>query len=121
MTERTAKWMLFAAFVATVPVPYYMFVIAGLLPVSAILVLQFRGVWGFKIFNAVHLLIYLPVWYLAAKFCARWLFTLPPPTRLVAIAGIVGAAVVLAALPVYGIGHGPSQSLNIVELFERGL
>ena len=41
--RRIIKWMLFVAFLLTVPVPFYMFVVLGFLPTAAIAVMTLRG------------------------------------------------------------------------------
>ena len=121
MSEKSAKWLLFVVFFVTAPVPYFMFVIGGLLPLSAILYLDSTGVLGFKLFNTLHLLIYGPLFYLAAKFIARWLFGLSSPTRIAGLVAFVVSFAAIAFAPIYGIGHSSYQPANIIGLFQHGL
>ena len=121
MSKESAKWLLFTVFFVTAPVPYFMFVVGGLLPLSAILYLDSTGVLGFKLFNTLHLLIYGPLLYLAAKLIARWLFSLSPPARTAGLVAFVVSFVVIAFAPIYGVGHSSYQPANIVGLFQHGL
>src|SRR5688500_4066528 len=110
------KWALFWLMTATVPVLYYMFVIGGFLPLVAIAAMSVRGVWGFVLFNAAHLLIYGAAFYWVAKAISRGLRMLSPTWRLVGFAGIAVALVALAFLPVYGVGHHAFQAVNLYHL-----
>ena len=121
MSEKLAKWLLFVVFFAAAPVPYFMFVIGGLLPLSAILYLDSTGALGFKLFNTLHLLIYSPLLYLAAKLVSRWLSAFSSPTRTAGLIAFVVLFVAIAFAPIYGIGHSSYQPANIVGLFQHGL
>ena len=98
-----------------------MFVIGGLLPLSAILYLESTGELGFKLFNMLHLLIYGPLFYLASKLIARWLFRLAPPRRTAGLMAFVVLFVAIGFTPIYGIGHSTYQTANIIGLFQHGL
>jgi hypothetical protein len=113
------KWVLFCLMATTVPVLYYMFVVGGFLPLIAIAAMSFRGVWGFVLFNALHLLIYGLLFYWVAKLIVKWLGVLPKPWRFVGFAGVAAALAAIAFLPVYGIGHHESQSVNLYRLLHR--
>ena len=121
MSEKSSKWILFTVFFLAAPVPYYMFVIAGLLPLSAILYLEFTGVLGFKLFNTLHLLVYTPLFYLAAKLVARWLYSLSSPRRTAGLLAFVVSFFTISITPIYGIGHNTYQPANIIGLFQHGL
>lgn len=121
MSEKSSKWILFTVFFFTAPVPYFMFVIGGLLPLSAILYLESTGVLGFKLFNTLHLLVYGPLFYLAAKLIARWLFSLSPPKRTAGLVAFIVLFVAIGFTPIYGIGHSTYQPANIIDLFQHGL
>lgn len=41
--RRIIKWILFVAFVVTVPVPFYMLVVVGLIPTAAVALMTLRG------------------------------------------------------------------------------
>ena len=120
MNERTTKWVLFATLVCTMPVPYFMFVVAGVLPLAAVIRLSFTGVWGFKIFNSLHIVVYGPILYLAAKFLTRWLFSLSPQIRALGIAVALALAFLISFLPIYGIGHSRYDPVNLYQIFRHG-
>ena len=120
MNQCTTKWVLFAAMVCTMPVLYFMFVVAGVLPLVAVIRLSFTGVWGFKLFNSLHLLVYGPMLYLAAKFLTRWLFSLSPQRRALGIAVALALALLISLLPIYGIGHSQYAPVNLYQLFQHG-
>ena len=121
MAERLIKWVLFCLMACTVPVLYYMFVVGGFLPLIAIVALSFRGVWGFVLFNAIHVLIYGALFYWIARFIAQRLVSLSYGRRIAIFAAVSVALIAIAFLPVYGIGHHESQSMNLYQLFRRGL
>ena len=118
---RATTWLLFVAMAATVPLPYFMFVIAGLLPLVVVLGLMTTGVWGFKLFNAIHLVIYAPLLYMLAWFLARGLGVLPAGVRILVTLACAIAIALLGALPLYGIGHNSYTPVNLYRLFQRGL
>jgi hypothetical protein len=120
MNQSTTKWVLFAAMVCTMPVLYFMFVVAGVLPLVAVIRLSFTGVWGFKLLNSLHLLVYGPMLYLAAKFLTRWLFSLSPQRRALGIALALALALLISLLPIYGIGHSQYTPVNLYQLFQHG-
>ena len=104
----------------TVPVPYFMFVVAGLLPLVAVMRLSFTGVWGFKLLNSLHLLVYGPILYFAATFLTRWLFSLSPRRRALGVAVALALALLVSLLPIYGIGHSLNDPVNLYQLFQHG-
>jgi len=120
MNQRTTKWVLFATMVCTMPVPYFMFVVGGFLPLVAVLRLNFTDVLGFTLFNSLHLLVYGPLLYLAAKFLTRWLFSLSPQRRALGIAVALALALVISLLPIYGISHNQYDPVNLYQLFQNG-
>ncbi len=119
MTAKRMKWVLFCLMVATVPVLYYMFVIDGYLSLLAIVALSFRGVWGFVLFNVVHLLIYGALFYWMATVISKRLARLSRTWRLVSFGSISAALVAISFLPVYGVGHHESQPVNLYRFFDR--
>ena len=103
--------------VTTVPVLYYMFVIGGYLSLIAIVAVSFTGVWGFVLFNAVHLLIYGALFYWIAKVISKRLALLSRRWKIVGFASISTALVAISFLPVYGVGHHQSPPVNLYRLF----
>jgi hypothetical protein len=118
----TIKWLLFCLLATTVPVVYFMFVVGGFLPLIAIVVFTVRdNVWGARLFDALHLAVYAPLFYWLAKTLARWLSLLSPRWSFL---GFVGIAIVLLAisfLPLYGVGHNQSPGVNLYRLFRGGV
>ena len=55
MRANHIKSAVFFLMATTVLVLYYVFVIGGSLSLIAIVAVSFTGVWGFALFNAVHL------------------------------------------------------------------
>ena len=119
-TPRWITWLLFAMMIATVPVPFFMFVVAGLLPVIVIASLLNTGVWGFKLFTALHVVIYGPLFYILARWLARRLSALPPGARALAVLACVVAGLVFTLLPVYGVGHNVWEPVNLYRMLQRG-
>ena len=61
--------------------------------------------WGFALFNAVHLLIHGALLYWIARLISKRLPALPQVWRIARFAGIATALVAISFLPVYGVGH----------------
>lgn len=120
MTPRTTKWLLFVAMFCTVPVPYFMFVVAGLLPLIAITRLSVIGVWTVRLFDLLHVLVYGVLLYLAAIHMTRWLYLLAPRRRALGVAITLALAALMSLLPIYGVGHSNYEPVNLYELFRRG-
>ena len=122
--------MLYTAFVLTVPVPYFMVVVGGLVPLLYILTLTVQGLivaipkftgeclWMLGILLA-HVLILGGVLYLAASISA-WLFDKIFNERsavLVSVALIV-ALFIASAFEIYRLpGHNSAPPANIVRIF----
>lgn len=121
MSESTIKWVLFCLMAATVPVLYFMFVIGGNLPLIAIVAISFSGVWGFVLFNAVHLVIYGLLFYWVAKLLSRRLSLLSQRWKIAGFAGLSIALVAISFLPVYGVGHHEFQPVNLYRLYHTYL
>lgn len=120
MTPSATKWLLFAAMFCAVPVPYYMFVVAGLLPLVAVLFVSVNFASGVRLFDMLHLAVYGTLLYLAARYLTRWLFLRPPRVRGIGVAVALALAVLISLLPVYGVGHGNYSPVNLYVLFRGG-
>lgn len=114
------KWVLFWLMTVTVPVLYSMFVVGGFLPLIAIAAMSVRGVWGFVLFNAVHLLIYGAAFYWVARAISSGLAALSPTWKHVGFAGMSTGLVAIGFFPIYGVGHHAFQAVNLYHLL-RGL
>ena len=116
------KWVLFCLMATTVPVLYFMFVVGGFLPLIAI---AWMGVTddfgGPRIFDAVHLVVYAPLFYWVAKIISRRLSSLSRRWKFVGFAGISVAIAALSFLPLYGLGHSEYQAVGLYRLFNSGL
>ena len=116
--DTVIKWVLFGLMASTVPVLYFMFVIGGFLPLIAIVALSFQGVWGFMLFNAVHVLIYGALFYWIAKLISGRLALLPAAWKLIGFAGLSAALFALSFLPLYGVGHHEYQPVDLYRVFD---
>lgn len=120
LTRSATKWLLFAAMFCAVPVPYYMFVVAGLLPLIAIARVSANFESGVRLVDILHLVVYGTLFYLAARYLTRWLFSRVPRVRIVGIAVALALAVLISLLPVYGVGHSNYNPVNLYTLFRDG-
>lgn len=121
LTENPIKWALLFAMAATIPVLYFMFVIAGLLPLIAVAYLFVsHGVWGSKLFTALHLLVYGSVFYWMATTLARHIAKQSTRLKALSLVGILLILVTVSMSPIYGLGHGEFQSVNLYRLLGSG-
>jgi hypothetical protein len=120
MTPSATKWLLFAIMSCAVPVPYFMFVVAGLLPLVAVLFMSVKFASGVRLFDILHLVVYGTLFYLTARYLTHWLFSQPPRVRSIGVAVALALAVLISLLPVYGVGHGNYSPVNLYALFRGG-
>jgi hypothetical protein len=120
LTPSATKWLLFAAMSCAVPVPYYMFVIAGLLPLIAVARVSVNFESGVRLFDMLHLVVYGTLFYLAARYLTRWLFLRSPRVRRIGVAVVFALAALISLLPIYGVGHGNYSPVNLYALFRGG-
>jgi hypothetical protein len=127
---RWPKWALFIAFVAVVPVPYYMFVVGGQVPLSFILLLAVRGTVvalpkftaeGFWMLGVLwaHVAVLGGVLYIAAIGVHRLLFRFLPRrvSKFVVIASIAGLFVLASTKEIYRLpGHNYAPPANLYRL-----
>lgn len=121
MSASAIKWVLFGLMAATVPALYFMFVIGGFLPLIAIAAISFTGTWGFKLFNAIHIVIYGLLFYWVAKLVSRRLSLLPRWWKNAGFAALSIALVSISFLPLYGVGHNVFQFVNLYQLYDTHL
>lgn len=117
MSARAITWVLLVLMVATLPVLYFMFVIAGFLPLIEIVRLLREGPWGFRLFNGIHLVIYGAIFYLIARLAARWLARLPVAGQVAGVAAIAAVLVAVSFAPIYGVGHNEYAGVSVYRLF----
>jgi len=123
--------MLFVAFLATVPVPFYMLVVGGLVPTLCILFLAVRGLVvalpkftgeGFFMLGILwaHIAILGGLLYLAASGISWGLFRVFPTRYAQAVVAVLILALLVAStFPIYRIpGHNSAPPANIVRIFQ---
>lgn len=127
------KWALFVAFLFTVPVPYFMVVVGGLVPLFFILVQSVRGLvvavpkftaegfWMIAILWA-HVVILGGILYVAAR-AIHWILFRVLPQRLAKflVFALIAALVLLAAFfEVYRVpGHDYAPPANIFRFMKE--
>ncbi|HBX42773.1 MAG TPA: hypothetical protein DEH27_02720 [Deltaproteobacteria bacterium] len=123
--------MLFVAFPATVPVPFYMLVVGGVVPTLCIIVLAVQGLVvalpkftgeGFFLLGILwaHIAILGGLLYLAASGISRGLFRVFSKRYApVAVAFLILALLVASTFDIYRIpGHNSAPPANIVRIFQ---
>lgn len=126
-SRRSGKWVLFAALLLTVPAPFFMLVVGGLIPTAAILFIAVRGLVvalpkftgeGFAILAILgaHVAVLGGVLYLAAAGISRALFwALPAAWARLVIVLLVASLVVASFFQVYRLpGHNRAPPANLV-------
>ena len=128
-TPKRAKWTLFAAAVLLAPVPFFMIVVGGLIPLSAIIYMSVLGIVvaipkgtaeGFYMLGMLlpHILIFGGLLYLLAWLVAKLLFRFFIPAIAQAVVWVL--VVVLAVSSFFEIyrlpGHNSAPPANVVKL-----
>jgi hypothetical protein len=127
------KWTVFAVFLITMPVPYFMIVVGGLVPMFFILFLALQGLivalpkfttegfWMLGILWA-HVVILGGLLYVIGYGITWFLFKiLPRRYALFVVLGLVAALFVASTFEIYRLpGHNSSPPANIIRIF-RGL
>ncbi len=132
---RWPKWALLITFLLTVPVPYYMVVVGGLIPTICIMVLAVLGLIvalpkftreGFFMLGILwaHVVILGGLLYLLAAGITRVLFRLFPGRYAVAVVGILIVTLLVAStFTIYRLpGHNsapPADIFRILKAFLR--
>ena len=128
-TEHWAKWILFGFFLFTVPVPFFMLVVGGIVPLSYILYLSLQGLvvaipkftaegfWMLGILWA-HVVILGGILYLAAWGISWMVFkVLPERYAVLLFVCLVVALGVASIQKIYRMpGHNSSPPANIVRV-----
>ena len=112
-SRRLATWLLVATFAATVPAFIFFFVVAGFVPVVAVLTASV----SFPPF-ALLALPYLALYYVVARLITGILWRLAPPRmRAGVLVLIAGTAVWAAFQPIYlPVSHGSEDWVDIVRV-----
>jgi hypothetical protein len=128
---RWPKWTLFAAFLLTVPVPYYMLVVGGIVPTFFIILIAVQGLivaipkftaegfWMLAILWA-HVVILGGLLYLAAHGITWLLFRiLAYRYALSVVIGLIATLFVASTFQIYRLpGHNRAPPANIVYIFK---
>jgi hypothetical protein len=118
--QRAIKWILFAALVAFLPVPFYVpFWAMAHVPVSYLLFSVKRvGVVG-VIFGILAMLIEFAIAAIAAHFIQR---ASERNIRTTILAALIAALAMMSLSPVYKPGLDPLRpGVNIIKLFKQGI
>lgn len=124
--ESWPKWVLFTVFLIVMPVPYFMIVVGGLVPMSFILFLAAQGIivalpkfttegfWMLGILWA-HVVILGGFLYIIAYGITWFLFrVLPRRYALFVVCGLFAALIVASTFEIYRLpGHNSSPPANI--------
>ncbi|MGW8209289.1 MAG: hypothetical protein ACWGO2_09780 [Syntrophobacteria bacterium] len=128
---RWPKWMLFAAFILMVPVPYYMLVVGGIVPTFLIIFIAVRGLivalpkftaegfWMLTILWA-HVVILGGILYLVAYGITWFLYrVLPQRYALLIVIGLIAALFVASTFEIYRMpGHNSAPPANILRILK---
>jgi hypothetical protein len=125
------KWVLFAAFLITIPVPYVMVVVGGMIPTICIIYLAVYGLFialpkftleGFWMLGILwaHVIIIAGILYIAAAGFTWLLFRLLP--SLYALFGVFVLIVVLFVASTFEIyrlpGHNSAPPANLLRVIK---
>jgi hypothetical protein len=127
---RWSKWTLFAALMITVPVPYYMLVVGGMVPTMYILYISVQGlIVALPKFNAegfwilgilwAHVLILGSLLFLMAHVITRLLFYfMPNRYALLVVICVIAALLITSIFEIYRLpGHNSAPPANIYRIF----
>ncbi len=130
--SRWTKWLLFAALLITVPVPFYMVVVGGLMPTFLILFLAVQGlivalpkfsVEGFVMVGILwsHVGIFGCLLYLVACGIDRVLFrVLPARYAFLVVFGLIAGLLVASTFEIYRLpGHNSAPPANLLRILKE--
>ncbi len=130
--SRRARWALFAVSLITVPVPYYLFVVGGVVPVIYIIYLLLQGVVvalpkftaeGFWMigFLLAHVILLGGILYSVSVLTSWLIFRfLPSRIAILCVFVIITALFVASTFSIYLIpGHNSSPPANLFEIIKE--
>jgi hypothetical protein len=128
---RWLKWTLFVVLLLTVPVPYYMLVVGGIVPTMFIIFISMQGLIialpkftaeGFWLLGILwaHVLILGSLLYLAAYVITRVLFySMPNPYALWVVICLIAALLITSTFEIYRMpGHNSTPPANILRVYK---
>lgn len=128
---RWPKWALFAAAILTVPVPYFMLVVGGLVPTFCIIFLAVQGLFvalpkftaeGFWMLGILwtHVIILGGLLYLVSAGLTWFLFRmLPAGYALVVVVALIFTLFVASTFEIYRMpGHNSAPPANIIRILK---
>lgn len=131
-TKRWSMWALFTAFLLTVPVPYIMLVVGGIVPTFCIIYLAVNGsvvalpkftAEGFWILGILwlHVLIFGGLLYVVARAINWFLFRLLPVRyALLIIGALIIALFVTSSFEIYRLpGHNSAPPANLFRILRE--
>lgn len=129
--NRWPKWTLFAAALLTVPVPYFMVVVGGLVPTFWIIYIAVHGLFvalpkftaeGFWMLGIlwVHVIILAGLLYLVAAGITWLLFRLLPARYAIfGVIGLITALLIVSTFEIYRVpGHNSAPPANILRILK---
>jgi uncharacterized membrane protein (DUF441 family) len=120
MTKHVITWTLFGLAFVTFPALFFMFVVGGLLPLYAMAgMLLLSPDSGVKILSAIHLAVYLPLFFLVAWLAGKGLCLLPRFLTYLGFAFLCGLLIAVSFLEIYGVGHSAYAGDNAYRVFGR--
>ena len=130
-SQRWMKWLFFGTFLSTVPVPYFMVVVGGLVPTIYILYLAVQGLFvaipkfsseGIWIIGImlVHLVILGGLLYLISHGLTKILFRIfPRRTVFLVAAGLIVSLIIGSTFEIYRIpGHNSAPPANLTRILQ---
>jgi hypothetical protein len=128
---RWSKWTLFVVLLLTVPVPYYMLVVGGIVPTMFIVFISVQGLIialpkftaeGFSMLGIlwVHVLILGSLLYLAAHVITRLMFYfMPDRYALWVVICLIVALFMTSTFEIYRMpGHNSAPPANILRVYK---
>lgn len=112
------RWVLFAVMAATVPAFYFLFVVAGFLPLAYVawMTREDPSLW---LPNLIHILLWAAIFYGVAWLVAKLLSRLPRAAGWAGVVAIAGSLAWVALQPIYGVGHSQYAGVPVHRLFVK--
>lgn len=122
MRPAQTRWLILAALAAFFPLYWFIFVVGGVLPYGAILLLTLHNLsngW-MLLWNGLNLVIYGAALYGFAGVLAALIQRREAGQRPVAAGALLLMLAGVALLPIFGAGHGTVERMNAYQLYASG-